>query len=545
MRSSMVTPIIVILMMACNSKKAADLLVFNATVYTLDTSFSKADAMVVKDGRILATGTITDLEQQYDPTQKLDANGQFIYPGFIDAHAHFVGYASNLHTLKLEGTRSWNDILERCQTFAQQLDSTEWLLGRGWDQNDWTNQQFPDRSELDRLFPHRPVYLVRVDGHAALVNAKALELAGIHPGDTVTGGSFEVKDGRLTGILVDNAMDKLSRVIPPVSTTRMRANLMQAQQDCFQMGLTTIHECGLDYEMVETLNAMHQDGSLQMKLYVFLSDHKKNYDYLAKKGTIKTDFLQVRGFKIFSDGALGSRGACLLEDYADRPQWKGFLLHNPDHFDAIAALIASHNWQMCTHAIGDSSNRLILKTYAKYLKGKNDLRWRIEHAQVVDKNDFHFFGDFNIVPSVQPTHATSDMYWAGARLGSDRLKSAYAFQQLLQQNQWIPLGTDFPVEDISPFKTFFAAVIRKDGQGYPTEGFQMENALTREQTLRGMTIWAAKAGFEEDQKGSLEPGKMADFILLNKDLMVAPETELLQVEVAATYVNGQKVFGKP
>jgi hypothetical protein len=281
-----------------------------------------------------------------------------------------------------------------------------------------------------------------------------------------------------------------------------------------------------------------------MRLFVMLSDEKANYDYLEKKGIIKTDRLHVRSFKVYGDGALGSRGACLLQPYADKPGHYGFLLSKPGHFDSVANWISQKGFQMCTHAIGDSGNRTMLNIYAKYLKGKNDLRWRIEHAQVVNQNDFNLFGVNSIIPSVQPTHATSDMYWAGDRLGKERVKGAYAYKQLLQQNGWIPLGTDFPVEDISPFKTFYASVARKDAKDWPDGGYQMENALTREEALRGMTIWAAKSNFEEKEKGSLETGKFADFVILDKDLMKVDEKELLNIVVLKTFLGGEKVFEK-
>jgi predicted amidohydrolase YtcJ len=257
------------------------------------------------------------------------------------------------------------------------------------------------------------------------------------------------------------------------------------------------------------IKELQDKGDLKMRLYIMLSDEKSNFDYLEKTGIVKTDRLNVRGFKVYGDGALGSRGACLLQPYSDKPRHYGFLLSKPEHFDSVANWISQKGFQMCTHAIGDSGNRTMLNIYAKYLKGKNDLRWRIEHAQVVNQNDFILFGENSIIPSVQPTHATSDMYWAGDRLGNERVKGAYAYKQLLQQNGWIPLGTDFPVEDISPFKTFYAAVVRKDAKGWPDGGYQIENALTREEALKGMTIWAARSNFEEKEKGSLEPGKLA------------------------------------
>jgi len=279
-------------------------------------------------------------------------------------------------------------------------------------------------------------------------------------------------------------------------------------------------------------------------LYVMLTDAKENYDRYLSRGPYKTDKLFVHGFKVYADGALGSRGACLLQPYSDRPNWYGFLLSNPAHFDSVAALLANTDFQMCTHAIGDSANREILNVYNKYLKGKNDKRWRIEHAQIINAADFNLFGSASVIPSVQPTHATSDMYWAAERLGDERLKGGYALKQLLQQNGWLPLGTDFPVEDISPFKTFLAAVFRKDAKGFPSNGFQMENALTREETIRGMTIWAAKADFLENEIGSIEAGKKADFIMLDQDLMHVTEQNVLNTKVIATYSNGKKVFGK-
>ncbi|MES1224255.1 MAG: amidohydrolase family protein, partial [Bacteroidota bacterium] len=291
------------------------------------------------------------------------------------------------------------------------------------------------------------------------------------------------------------------------------------------------------------IDSIQKKGDLKMRIYAMLSDSRANYDFIFKNGKIKTDHLNVRAFKVYADGALGSRGACLLQSYTDKPKWTGFLLSSQQHFDSVANIISQKGFQMCTHAIGDSGNRAMLTIYARYLKGKNDLRWRIEHAQVINQNDFKLFGENNIVPSVQPTHATSDMYWAGARLGDERVKGAYAYKQLLKQNGWIPLGTDFPVEDISPFKTFYAAVTRKDAKGWPADGYQKENALTREETIRGMTIWAAKSNFEENEKGSLEKGKLADFVILDNDLMKADEKELLNIKVLKTFLGGEKVFG--
>ncbi len=524
-------------------KKKADLLVYNASVYTMDSSFSVAEAIVVTNGKIIETGKSSDLKEKYDAKEQLDAGGKFIYPGFIDAHAHFVGYAGSLQRVDLTGTSSWEEVIERTKQFAA-ANPDGWLLGRGWDQNDWELKEFPDNTILNDLFPERPVLLTRIDGHAAIANNKALELAGIQPGDTIAGGEIEEQEGSLSGVLIDNAVDLVAAKIPEITGEQFEKALQLAEKNCFAAGLTTIDDCGLSYVDVERIKKLQETGDLKMRLYVLLSDNKDNYDYAFKHGIQKTERLHVRSFKLYGDGALGSRGACLLEPYTDRPGHSGFLLNQPEHFDSIAAQLFEKGWQLCTHAIGDSGNRTLLNIYAKYLKGKNDLRWRIEHAQVVNQNDFHLFGKNNIVPSVQPTHATSDMYWATDRLGKERVKGAYAYKQLLQQNGWIPLGTDFPVEDISPFKTFYAAVARKDEKGWPENGYQAENALTREEALRGMTIWAAKANFEEKEKGSLEKGKLADFVILDTDLMKTPENELLQTTVIATFINGEKVYTK-
>ena len=527
-------------------KKQADLLLHNGKIYTVDAKFSVASAMAIKDGKIIEVGNSKRLLAAYDAAEKVDAGGKAVYPGFIDAHAHFLGYGMGLQSADLVETKSWDDILHRLQSFVntKKIQPGQWIVGRGWDQNDWTIKEFPTKDKLDALFPDNPVLLTRIDGHAAVANQKALDVAAISTATKITGGDVEVKEGKLTGILIDNAVDLVSDKIPSPSKEQTKAALLEAQQNCFAMGLTTVDDCGVSYQTAQLFDEMHKSGELKMRIYAMLSDAAPNYNFAKQNGKLKTPYLNVSSFKVYADGALGSRGACLLHPYTDRPDWQGFLLSPLTHFDSVANVLHGLGWQMNTHAIGDSGNRAILKIYGKYLKGKNNRRWRIEHSQVVNKADFALFGKYSVIPSVQPTHATSDMYWAEQRLGAERVKGAYAFKDLMKQNGWIPLGTDFPVEDISPFKTFLAAVFRVDAKGYPHGGYQMENALSRQDAIRGMTIWAARSNFEEAEKGSLEKGKWADFIILDNDLMFVPVTQVLKTSVEATYVGGKRVFRK-
>jgi predicted amidohydrolase YtcJ len=525
-------------------KQNVDLIIHNAKVYTVNEQFDIAESFAVKGDRIVAVGSSQDILSKFESNSTFDAKSKTILPGLIDAHAHFYGYGRSLQTVDLVATKSWDEIVQKTEAFAKQ-NTEGWLIGRGWDQNDWAIKEYPTKEQLDKLFPKRPVILTRVDGHAAIVNQVALDSAKIQAGQTLVGGEIETKNGQLTGILVDNAIGLVSALIPKANEKQRRQAFLDAQKNCFAVGLTTVVDCGLDAPLVDFIEKMNLDKSLKMRLYVMLSDGRANYEYLFKRGIVKTDRLHVRSFKLYADGALGSRGACLLHPYADRANHFGFLLKDTAYYAAVTKKIAEHEgMQACTHAIGDSANRAILQIYGDVLRGPNDRRWRIEHAQVINQADFSLFKKYSIVPSVQPTHATSDMYWAGARLGKERETDAYAFHKLMEQNGWLPLGTDFPVEDINPILTFYAAVTRKDAKGFPEGGYQFDNALNREETLRGMTIWAAKANFEENEKGSLEVGKFADFIILNQNIMEVPPLAILKTQVLATFVGGEKVFGQ-
>jgi predicted amidohydrolase YtcJ len=520
------------------SKQQADLLVVNARVYTVNDRFDTAEAFAVKDGKFVAVGTTEEITGKYTAGKVIDAQGKTVYPGFNDGHSHFLGYGlSKTMYADLVGTSSFYEVIDRVMKHRQ-LYSGEWILGRGWDQNDWQVEEFPTKEKLDEAFPDEPVVLRRIDGHALIANTEAINRAGVTAGDHVAGGEIVLKKGELTGVFIDNAMDLIDAATPPPSKDQKIKALQKAEKDCLAAGLTTVTDAGLPKEDILLIDSLQQAGVLHIRVYAMISPTEDNFEYFFKKGPYFTGKLTVSAVKLYIDGALGSRGALLLEPYSDDPDNYGLQLQPEKYYDQMCRRAYKAGFQVNTHAIGDSGNRIMLKTYARYLKGPNDRRWRIEHAQVVNRNDLHYFKDYNIIPSIQTTHCTSDMYWAEERLGPERVKTAYAYHDLLQQNGWLINGTDFPVEGISPLRTFYAAVARKDLKGWPEDGFQMENALTRQEALHSVTIWPAKGSFEEDFKGSVEPGKAADFVILDKDIMEIPEEEIPEVKVLVTYLGG-------
>ncbi len=528
------------LVCSCTQKEQVDLIVTNANVYTVDSTFSKATTLVIKDGRFIA---VTDDEatlKNYEALKTIDAQTSTIVPGLIDAHCHFYGLGLTQQVVNLRGTTSYEQILEKVQEFQKQRPA-EFILGRGWDQNDWEVKKFPTKASLDLLFPDIPVALERVDGHAYLVNQKALDMAGITKSTKVSGGEVILgDDGEPTGVLVDRPMAMVDAVIPkPSLATKIQA-LKDAEALCVDYGLTTVNDAGLNRAEIELIDSLQQAGELKIRVYAMVSNNEDNLSYYLENGIVETDRLNVRSVKVYGDGALGSRGAALKTPYSDQPGHLGAMITPMDEMESLAARIAASEYQMNTHAIGDSANIVVLRAYQKALTGQMDRRWKVEHAQVITDNDFDYF-ESGIIPSVQPTHATSDMYWAEDRLGENRVQGAYAFKTLLDKAGIVALGTDFPVEKVSPFLTFYAAVARQDLEKYPEGGFQTKDALSREETLKGMTIWAAYSNFKENEKGSIEVGKKADFVVLSEDIMTADVYTIPEIEAKMVFIGGEQV----
>jgi predicted amidohydrolase YtcJ len=557
--------LIALLAISCSGKVKVDLIIHNARIYTVDSAFTVGEAFAVRDGKFIAVGTNKEILDEYSSDSVVDVKGKAVFPGLIDAHSHFIGYAKTKLGVDLVGTKSYAEVIQRVVDYHEQFPNEEWIQGRGWDQNDWEVKQWPDRALLDSLFPNNPIILKRVDGHAALVNAAAMRRAGINVTTKVDGGRIEIKQGLkyterlrfldpesidgLSGILIDNAVDLVTNIIPePDVATLMRA-LKEAEEDCFAVGLTGVCDAGQTLKNILLLDSLQKAGELSMRIYAMHDPKRENIDYVRDHGILKTDHLNVRSFKMYADGSLGSRSAWLLEDYSDDPRNRGLNTLNADTFHVLASLCIEKNMQMCVHAIGDAAVRMVLDSFDQHLDEDNDHRWRIEHCQVLSQFDPVRFASKRLVASIQPTHATSDMYWAGDRLGQTRVKLAYAYMSLLSASvghadskTLLALGSDFPVESINPLFGLFAAVARKDQTGWPEDGWQIENALTREVALRGMTIWAAHAQFEENERGSIETGKFADFFVLDKDVMTCPEMEIFGAKVLMTHLGGKRVF---
>jgi len=529
----------------------ADLVLLGGPIHTMETNAPTAEALAIGGDRILWVGSRGDAEVYIGPgTEVIDLGGRAAFPGFVDSHAHVAGLGRKLATLDLTGTRSYDEICERVAVAASNRPEGTWITGRGWDQNDWREKGFPDHAALSRTCADHPVILTRVDGHAVLVNRRALEIAGIDASTPDPPGGKILRrpgTGEPTGVLVDLAADLVARHVPEPGPERRKAEILDAIRECRRWGLTGVHDAGIDGDTARIYEELLDEGRLDFRIYAMVEATSPLFDESLARGPVVglgRHRLTIRAVKLYADGALGSRGAALLEPYADDPGNRGLLLTEPERIREIAVACLRSGFQLCTHAIGDRANRIVLDAYEQAL-GEcpvQDPRLRIEHAQILSPRDIPRFGTLGVIPAMQPTHCTSDMDWAGERLGPSRLAGAYAWRSLLRAGARIPCGSDFPVEDVNPVLGVWAAVTRRhpgDGLG---EGWRTEECMSREEAIRGYTVEPAYAAFEEALRGTLAPGKLADVSVFTRDLLTCPEEEILEAQAWLTVVAGRIVY---
>lgn len=528
----------------------ADIVFLNGNIYTLDERMPVAEGIAVKGERIMAIGSNENVKLTIGKdTIVFDLKGKTIVPGFIDAHVHFFSYGSSLKELNFVGTKSISEILEIVKNNLKNYKPGEWITGHGWDHEDWEKKEFPTYKEISEITPENPVYFTRVDGHAGWANKKAMEIAGItkETMDPPGGKIIRDKNGEPTGVFIDSAQNLIERQIPDKSHEWKKDAIIKAQEECIKLGLTEVHEAGTSEEIINIYRELIKEGKLKIRIYAMLSGEEHFEKYRNKPPIIRErGRLTIRAVKLFMDGALGSRGAALFEPYSDDPENSGLLLMDEERLFQITKSALKSGYQVCVHAIGDKANFLTLNAFERAIKetGAKDHRLRIEHAQVVRIEDMHRFSELGVIPSMQPTHATSDMYWAEKRLGLERAKGAYAWKSIMRKGSKIAGGSDFPVENPNPLWGFFAAITRYDHKGWPEGGWHPDERMTREEALKCFTVNAAYSAFEENLKGSLKPGMLADFVVLSKDIMTIQEMEILKTEVLMTVIGGEVVYSK-
>ena len=532
------------------AQRPADLIVTNGRIYTVDDTRPVVAAMAVRDGKVLFTGSAREAMALRGPSSRVvDLGGSVVIPGMVDAHAHLLGLGQSLRNVNLVGAKSYDEVIARVANAAKGLPDGQWLLGRGWDQNQWGDTRFPTHDALSRALPNNPVWLTRVDGHAGLANAAAMRAAG------VTAASADPSGGRIertatrepTGVFVDNAKSLVERSIPAPTREDTRQAIAAAIRESQRWGLVGLHDAGESRATIDLMEEMAKAGQIPFRLYVMVSDDSAAITHYLARGPqsgLYDNHLWIRAFKLYADGALGSRGAALLEPYSDDPNNRGLLLSAPAHIQDVASRALRGGFQVNTHAIGDRGNRVVLDAYEAALKANPtaDHRFRVEHAQILNHDDIPRFAELGVIPSMQAVHQTSDMYWAGSRLGLGRLLGAYAWRSLLNTGVVVPNGSDFPVEAVNPLLSFHSAVSRQDAENWPAAGWMPEQRMTRDEALKSMTIWPAYAAFQEATMGSLSPGKLADFVVLDRDIMTVAERDILGTNVLATYIGGQAVY---
>lgn len=535
----------------CTQSPIADVYVHNMNGYTPSgDSILAFNAMAIQGGKVVAIGDSSDLKDLYAYAQVIDMQGRTVLPGLIDAHGHVMGLGYRAMQVNLEGTRSVGEALQRVQEWAAANPQADWVLGRGWNQVLWTENRFPTAAELDSVSDGRPIYLTRVDGHAAWANSTAMSRAGISRETPDPPGGLIIKDrrGNPTGVLIDGAMDLVDAVIPEADDVQQRMALEKALEELRSLGITSTHDAGVSQAAYLLYKSFADQNLLTTRIYGMISGVGNDFDLIAADGLLKNylnDFLSVRSVKLYGDGALGSRGAALIHPYHDDPGNSGLLFYGPDSLSRMIEKAVTKGYQVNVHAIGDAANRVALDAFSMVQESNpasRDLRHRIEHAQVVALDDFARFRDLNIIASMQPIHATSDMNMAEDRVGSERIKGAYAWRTFLDNGVLLASGSDYPVENANPFHGLYAAITRRDTLGNPLDGWYPEQKLTRAEALRSFTIDAAYAGHQELTLGSLDPGKWADFIVVDRDYFQAPELELWKTRVLETYVAGKRVF---
>ncbi len=523
---------------------------FADRIYTMDPDRPVVEAVAWSRGRFVAVGSRREIERWVgEGTRRVDATGSTAFPGFVDAHAHLLGLGQGLDRLDLMGTRSYEEICRLVAEAASRAEPGSWILGRGWDQNDWENTDFPTHGALSRAAPDHPVLLTRVDGHAALANRRAMDEVGLDRATRDPEGGKLIRDtsGEPTGVLIDTAVGLVADRVPEATPAQIRRALEAAVAECHRNGLIGIHDAGIGRAVEDAYRDLIEEDRFDFRVYAMVSGSDREYlDQALARGPIAglgDGRLSVRSVKLYADGALGSRGAALLAPYSDDPGERGLILTPREEILAVTRRCLEAGFQVGTHAIGDRGNRAVLDAYEEALSThpNADARLRIEHAQVIAPEDIPRFASLGVVPSMQPTHCTSDMDWADERLGPERIRGAYAWRSLLDQGNRIPAGSDFPVERVDPLLGLYAAVTRQHADGTPLGGFLPEERMTREEAVRGFTVDAAWAAFEEDLRGTIATGMYADLSVFDLDLMTCPSPAILEANAVATIVGGRVV----